>query len=105
MARLTWSPLALADWQAIVATIANDSPMYARKFGEKLRQAPKRLRRFPLSGWVVAEFGMPTLREILVSPYRIIYRVKPGNVEVVAIVHGSRELKSWLAVDRGDEPE
>jgi plasmid stabilization system protein ParE len=103
MARLTWSPVALADLQSIIATIARDSPMYAKKFGAKLRNAPKRLRRFPMSGWMVPEFGKQTIREIAVFPYRVIYAVRPGEVIVLAITHGARNIRRSQPRDLGDE--
>jgi plasmid stabilization system protein ParE len=51
------------------------------------------LERFPLSGRVVPEFGTP-YREILVGPYRVIYRYdKDHDVAfVLNVVHGSRRL-------------
>jgi len=70
MARLIWTEPALKDVKEITAFIAKDSPMYARRFGHQLRQAPKRLKRFPLIGWVVPEFERDSLREILVGNYR-----------------------------------
>src|SRR5437764_678529 len=75
MARLTWSGPALRDLEAITALIAHDSPAYARKFGRRLRDAPKQLTRFPQRGAMVPEFGRPNLREILVGVYRIVYLV------------------------------
>jgi len=76
--------------------IAKDSPIYAKRFGLKLKIAPKRLRRFPLMGWVVPEFNNPVLREIAVDPYRIIYTVESREVIVLAIVHASRDLRRAL---------
>lgn len=32
------------------------------------------------------------IREILEGPYRIIYRVHPGRVRILAVVHGARTL-------------
>jgi plasmid stabilization system protein ParE len=32
----------------------------------------------------------PTLREVIEWPYRVIYRVQPAQVEVLAVVHGRR---------------
>jgi len=92
MARLIWTEPALKDVKEITAFIAKDSPMYARRFGHQLRQAPKRLKRFPLIGWVVPEFERDSLREILVGNYRIIYEVRGSDCLVVAVVHGSRDL-------------
>ena len=32
------------------------------------------------------------VREIIEEPYRIIYRVKPNQVDIIAVIHGARNL-------------
>ncbi len=92
MARLIWTEPALRDVREIIAFIAKDSPNFGKRFGKRLREAPKLLKRYPQIGWVVPEFGRETLREILVEPYRIIYEIREGDCYIVAVVHGSRDL-------------
>jgi toxin ParE1/3/4 len=82
----------LTDLQEITAFIAKDSPNYAKRFGHQLRKGPKKLKRFPLIGWMVPEFERQSLREVLVGNYRIIYEVRGEICYVLAIVHGSRDL-------------
>jgi plasmid stabilization system protein ParE len=36
--------------------------------------------------------GAGSLREKIFHSYRIVYRIKPGIIEIVAIVHGARLL-------------
>jgi toxin ParE1/3/4 len=92
VARLIWTEPALNDLKEIAAFIAKDSPTYARRFGHRLREAPKRLKLFPHLGSVVPEFDRPTLRELLVEPYRIVYEIREDDCYVLAVVHGSRNL-------------
>jgi plasmid stabilization system protein ParE len=33
-----------------------------------------------------------TLREIIVQGYRVMYRLEPGRVLVLAVMHGSRDV-------------
>ncbi len=47
MAKLVWTEPALADVRDIIAYIRRDSPVYARKIGQQLRQAPKVLKAAP----------------------------------------------------------
>jgi toxin ParE1/3/4 len=103
MARLIWTEPALKDVQEITAFIAKDSPVYAKRFGHQLRQAPKRLKRFPLIGWMVPEFGREGLREILVGNCRIIYEVRESDCFVVAVVHGSRDLTRHYKPEKTEE--
>lgn len=50
------------------------------------------LGQFPFSGRVVPEFGDPTIRELILDPYRIVYRVdeKAKVVGVARYWHGAR---------------
>jgi toxin ParE1/3/4 len=41
---------------------------------------------------MVQEYERDDVREVLEYPYRIIYRIKPDQIDVLAVVHGAREL-------------
>lgn len=45
---------------------------------------------FPESGRVVPERNDKEIREIIVRPYRIVYRVRPGYVEIATVFRASR---------------
>ncbi len=93
MARLSWSPQALEDVEAIRRFIARDAPRTARTFVQRIFETVERLRRFPLSGGMVPELGSEEFREIRLKKYRIIYRVADAQaVEIVTVYHGSRLL-------------
>jgi toxin ParE1/3/4 len=53
----------------------------------------ERLGAFPESGRVVPEFGIANLREIIRSPFRIIYRFDENKVRVVRVWRSERMLK------------
>jgi len=95
MAALIWSEKSLADIEELYDYIAVDSPFYARHQVEKIVAAAERLRDFPESGRTIPEFPHAPYREIIVDPYRLIYRHIPGSSQlvVVAVVHGKRLLK------------
>jgi toxin ParE1/3/4 len=86
------TPSARRDLRAIVRYISLDSPERAITFGQFLISSTKGLADFPGLGRVVPEFGDPSLREIVVRSYRIIYRVEPRDcrVDVVRFWHGAR---------------
>lgn len=46
---------------------------------------------FPLSGRVAPEFNLPQIREVLEGPYRIIYYIKPDQIDVIVVIHGARK--------------
>ena len=62
--------------------VAADSPRYAALVVERIIQGVERLASFPESGRVVAERNDLQLREVIVRPYRVVYRLRPGVVEI-----------------------
>jgi toxin ParE1/3/4 len=86
------SPSARRDLRDIVRYISLDSPERAVDLGQFLVSSTKRLADFPEMGRVVPEFEDPSLREIVVRSYRVIYRVDHGDcrVDVARFWHGAR---------------
>ena len=75
MARIRWTPKAAEDIEAIAEYIASDSEYYARIFVTKVISAISRLQQFPEKGRVVPEADSPSIREIILGNYRIVYRL------------------------------
>lgn len=80
------------DLRAIVRYISWDSPERAVAFGQFLVASTKRLSAFTDMGRVVPEFDDPSIREIVVRSYRIIYRVDHHEcrVDIIRFWHGAR---------------
>jgi plasmid stabilization system protein ParE len=74
------------------AYIAQDSPHYARRFVEKIFKAAETLTEHPQIGRKVPEAGREDIRELIFQNYRIIYHIKPEQVYIVTVIHGSRDL-------------
>jgi plasmid stabilization system protein ParE len=94
--RVSWSPEALEDVDAIAAYIAKDSPFYASAVVQKILDVAQSLSNFPNVGPIVPEIGEPEFRERFVYSYRVIYRVSAEQVLIVAVVHGRRLLTPTL---------
>lgn len=90
--RVTWSPEALDDVEAIAEYIERDSPAYTRSVVQKMLGSTRKLATFPRAGRVVPELDNDAFREVFVYSYRLIYRVRDQRVLIVAIVHGRRLL-------------
>jgi plasmid stabilization system protein ParE len=60
---------------------------------ERIVAAVSRLESHPRSGRVVPEIGEPTLREIIVDRYRIVYRLARDAAEIVTVFHGARSFR------------
>ena len=91
--KLLWTDSALADLESIRDYIARDSAVYAARFLGRLVEAVEILDRFPEMGAVVPEYR--NVRQLVYRKYRVLYRVRGDAVEVLALVHGSRDLTSW----------
>ncbi len=94
MTRVEWTEPAVSDLENIQDYIAKDSAEYADAMVERLVLSVDRLTSFPESGRQVPEAANPKVRELIVSSYRVIYRLKRGVVQILAVVHGARSLSS-----------
>lgn len=90
--RVEWSNLARDDLDELVRYVSRDSEFYARRFGEKVVLATRRLKEFPESGRVIPEAKDKTLREIIVRGYRVMYRLETDRVLILAVMHGRRDV-------------
>lgn len=76
----------------IARYIAHDSPSRAEVMVGRIGSAVERLREFPESGRIVPEYADTNLREVIVAPYRVVYRYNAdaGLVQILGVTHGSR---------------
>ncbi len=87
-----WTATAQRHLDAIHAYISQDSVEYAQRVVDRLTRRSQQIAAFPLSGRKVPEFDAEDVREVIDPPYRIVYRVKPDQVDVLAVIHGARDL-------------
>jgi len=87
---VVWSPEALRDLEAIRDYIARGSAAYADLVVRRIVAAVERLRTFPESGRVVPGRTDPSIREVIVWPYRVVHRLHDGTVQIVTVLRASR---------------
>ena len=92
---LKWSEEALEDIESIATYIEKDSPIYAKSVVSKFFEKAEILQEFSELGRTVPEFNDPTIREIFVYSYRLIYRIDEEELLFVAVVHGKRLLQNY----------
>ena len=90
--RTLWTDPAVEDLQSIWDYIARDSPVYATEFVGSIVSAVERLEAFPGLGRQVPEANSRDIRELIFRNYRIMYRVHKDAVQILAVIHGSRDL-------------
>ena len=90
--KLIWSPASRDDLHDIVLFITRDNPERATTFGYQLISQTENLQTFPEMGRVVPECNNPNIREIIVRPYRIVYRLNHERklCEIVRVWHAAR---------------
>jgi len=76
----------------IIDYIAQDSLEYALSFYEQVNEKIENLTQFPKMGRKVPELDDPYIRELILSNYRLIYRILGEKIQIVRLLHGSRIL-------------
>ena len=94
-----WSETAERDLIAIVEYIADDSPSRAYEVFKEVRRKASSLRTFPDRGRIVPELqeqGITQYHELVVSPWRIIYRISERAVYVLSALDSRRSIEDVL---------
>ena len=94
-----WAVAAESDLLEIAEFIAEDDPAAAREVLGRIHKGTTRPGRSPRSGRVVPELmrqGVSRYREIVVKPWRVVYRVGEDRVFVVAVIDGRRSVEDLL---------
>lgn len=89
--KVHWTDTAQQHLDAIYRYIAKDSPVYAKRMVDRLTRRSRQIAEFPLSGRTVPEYEMSQIREVLEGSYRIIYYIKPDQIDVLAVLHGAQD--------------
>lgn len=94
--KIRWSPKAARQLEVIVEYISEDSARYATIFAKRVMQTVRAIPSNPKLGRMVPEYTAPNLREKILQGYRIVYRLTPHAIEIVAICHGSMLIENVL---------
>lgn len=99
--KVVWAQAALLDLDLAAEYIARDSPRYAAAFIREAIEASRSLRSLSKRGRIVPEINDANIRELLVCNYRLIYRITPDALYILAYIHGSRDLWNLWQKRRG----
>ncbi len=83
--RVHWTDRATRRLHAIRDHIAEDNPAAAQREVEKILRRSARLAEPPDTGHVLRDYEAIHLREVLVRPYRLIYRVQGEQIDIIRI--------------------
>jgi len=91
---ISFTVSAVKDLEAIHTWYVDQQvPAVSEKLLRELISQVERLADFPENGRVVPELGLVNLREVIYSPFRIVYRVDANRVRIVRVWRSERLLK------------
>ena len=94
-----WAAVAENDLLGIIDFIAEDNPGAALDNLYKIKSSTVKLDHSPRRGRIVPELlkqGLSRYREILIKPWRIIYRIEENTVYVVSVIDERRNVEDVL---------
>jgi plasmid stabilization system protein ParE len=97
--RLLWTKNAEEDLLNIIEHIKEESPKNAKSVFAKIKKHAASSNFFPLKGRVVPELqheGITFYREVVVSPWRIIYKIGDDTVYIMAIIDSRQNVEDIL---------
>ncbi len=97
--KVRWSSSAAEDVTAIIEFIAQDRPSTALEILSRIRERAESLDYAPEKGRRVPELerqGVREYRELVISVWRVVYKVGPKAVEVLVLVDSRRNVEDLL---------
>jgi plasmid stabilization system protein ParE len=94
--RVHWTENAIGHLVNIYEYIAINSPTFAKRMVDKITCRSEQIADHPFSGRKVPEYEADDVRELIEFPYRIIYRIKSDQIDILAVIHGARRLPDDL---------
>lgn len=94
-----WTKTAEQDLGNIIDYIAQDSLDRSLEILHTIRTSASALTSMPERGRIVPELkvhGIAIYRELVISPWRMIYRTEGKNVIILTVIDGRRNLEDIL---------
>ncbi len=97
--QVVWATVAENDLKKIIGFISVESPGNALKILKKIKERASSLYTLPERGRIVPELqdqGISQYRELIISPWRLIYRVAEHEVYVLSVIDSRRNVEDIL---------
>ncbi len=97
--KVLWTEVAVKDLSNIIDYIAEDNPKDALKILKTIRKKLEKLHYLPTRGRVVPELrdqGMKEYRELVIPPWRVMFRIDGWKVYVSAVLDARRNIEDIL---------
>ena len=97
--RVLWTLTAKKDLVDIIEYISRDSIEIAVEKYEIIKNAAQQLNRYPEHGRIIPELldqNIRKYREIIISPWRLMYKIEVDIVYIMAVIDGRRNIEDVL---------
>jgi len=97
--KVIWSHIAEDDLNKIIEYIAENSINDALTIFHKIKDKCSRLFTFPNRGRIVPElqeYGILLYRELIIEPWRVIYRISDNSVYVLSVIDSRQNVEDIL---------
>lgn len=90
--KIAWTERAREDIFFIGLYKKKFSPVGATEFIRDIRKRIAFLTENPRIGRMIPEINNPDIRELLYKRYRVVYRIKPEQIDILTIFEGHKPL-------------
>ena len=90
---LTWSEESLHRLIDIEEFISIDNPGRAIEFIDEIINKAEEIPMHPKIGRIVPEISNPTIRELIFTNYRIVYRIQDYEVQILTIFEAHQLIR------------
>lgn len=97
--RVIWTDQARVAFDDVLTYIAEDSLDGAQAVLEQALAAAEALATLSERGRVVPELDDPSVREVFVYSYRMLYEITESEVRILAFLHGARDFGKWRGAE------
>lgn len=97
--KVEWSEVAVRDLERLAEYLSTDGSSDAERVLERLEKAAGSLRQYPLRGRIAPELRpleIASIRELVVAPWRLVYRVGAQRVLIIGVFDSRRDLELTL---------
>ena len=97
--KVVWANAAESDLKDIIEYISINNPQNALKILKKIKQRASELYALPERGRIVPELqdqGILQYREIVIPPWRLVYRIAERKVFVLSLIDSRRNVEDIL---------
>ncbi len=97
--QVLWTEAAEADLVGIIEYNAADNLANAKKIFKKIEEKAQNLNQLPERGRIVPELkeqGVILYKELIVPPWRIIYRISEKKVYVFSVIDSQQDVEDIL---------